>query len=300
MPAVRRVTAQVAARWLVRRDKSAHKGDAGRVYIIAGSKGMAGAAVLAALGAVRSGAGLVRIGTVNSQQPVVARRAPLEVTSEGFPDDRHGRFSAGAWSALRRSIESFRPDVIAAGPGLGRSPGVAAIVRNLLYRQDVPVVLDADGLNMLASLGRAKPAGPPLVLTPHPGEMARLLGSRPPDRVAAVRALGRRYRAVALLKGAGTLVSDGDGVWMNTTGNPAMATGGMGDVLTGVVAATWAQQPGAMRETGVAAAAFSAYVHGLAADIAVKRFPERTLLASDVAETLPAAFQYLWRRKSVI
>lgn len=296
----RRVTPDVAARWLAPRAGGAHKGDAGRVYIVAGSRGMAGAAVLSAMGAVRSGAGLVRIGTVISQQAVVARRAPLEVASEGFAEGADGRFSAAAWSALRRSLEAFAPDVIAIGPGLGRSRGVDAILRNILFRQTAAVVIDADGLNTLADLGVRKFVVP-AVLTPHPGEMAGLLGvtvgAVQRNRLGAVVAAARRFRAAALLKGTGTLVTDGRDAWMNTTGNPAMASGGMGDVLTGVVAATWAQMPAQTLESGARAAAFAAFVHGLAADIAVKKFPERTLLASDLAETLPPAFNQLWRRE---
>ena len=289
-----------AARWLMPRGRGAHKGDAGRVYIIAGSRGMAGAAVLSALGAVRSGAGLVRVGTVKSQQPVVARRAPLEVTSEGFAEGADGRFSAGAWSALRRSLESFNPDVIAIGPGLGRSRGVEALIRNILFRQPAAVVVDADALNSLSELKAAKFVTP-AVTTPHPGEMARLLGvstaTVEKNRVGAVVSAARHFRAVALLKGAGTLVSDGRSVWKNTTGNAAMASGGMGDVLTGIVAATWAQMPAQTLGSGARAASLAAFVHGLAADIAVKNFPQRTLLASDLAEALPRAFLRLWRRK---
>ncbi len=299
MRAVRRVTIDVAARWLTPRAKGAHKGDAGRVYIIAGSRGMAGAAALSALGAVRSGAGLVRVGTVKSQQPILARRAPLEVTSEGFAEGADGRFSAGAWNALRRSLAAFAPDVIAIGPGLGRSRGVDAILKNILFRQTAAVVIDADGLNALAGLG-VKKFVVPAALTPHPGEMATLLNvsvaSVQSNRIGAVVAAARRFRVAALLKGSGTLVSDGRDAWLNTTGNAAMATGGMGDVLTGIVAATWAQMPAQTIESGARALSFAAFVHGLAADIAVKNFPERTLLASDLAETLPLAFNQLWRR----
>jgi hydroxyethylthiazole kinase-like uncharacterized protein yjeF len=174
------------------------------------------------------------------------------------------------------------------------------IVQKLLSHSTA-VVIDADALNALAAIRPRKKLGCPAVLTPHPGEMARLLGTSvgqiSRDRVAAVESAAKRFGAVALLKGEGTLVSDGRGVWKNTMGNAAMATGGMGDVLTGIVAATWGQMKAQTLESGVRAAALAAFVHGLAADIAVKRFPERTLLASDVAETLPSAFNQLWRRK---
>ena len=176
MVAARRITLDVAARWLTPRGRGAHKGDAGRVYVIAGSRGMAGAAVLSALGAVRSGAGLVRVGTVKSQQPVVARRAPLEVTSEGFLEGADGRFSAGAWSALRRSLESFKPDVIAIGPGLGRSRGIEALLRKILFHQTAAVVVDADALNTLSELEAAK-----FVTPAEAGAMLRREGMRLAD-----------------------------------------------------------------------------------------------------------------------
>jgi NAD(P)H-hydrate epimerase len=295
------VTARRAADWLTPRNSNAHKGDAGRVYILAGSRGMAGAAVLSSIGAVRSGAGLVRVGIVASQQPVVARRAPLEVTSDALPEDRDGHLSSAAWPAVRRALDAFQADVIAVGPGLGRSRAIERIVRGLMFEQECPVVLDADGLNALAAMSPRREVRAPAIFTPHPGEMARLLGTRTStvaeNRLGAVVAAARRYGAVALLKGEGTLVTDGRSVFRNTTGNAAMATGGMGDVLTGVVAATWAQMPEATRASGAQAAALAAFVHGLAADIAVKRFPERSLIASDLGDTLPDAFQFLWRQR---
>jgi len=297
---VQRVTASVAAGWLKPRPRGANKGDAGRVLIIAGSRGMSGAAVLSALGAARGGSGLVRVATVKSQQPVVAKRAPLEATSAVLPEDASGRLSMKAVAAVGKIVAAFRPDVIALGPGLGATPATRALVKQLAYRGDVPLVIDADGLNVLSQLkGRVRA---PAALTPHPGEMARLLGVRhvPADRagrVRAARAAAAKYGAAVLLKGAATVVTDGRAVWQNTTGNPAMASGGMGDVLTGLAAATWAQADGDPRATAGKALAFAAFVHGRAADVAVKDFPERTLLASDLAAALPAAFKTLWRRK---
>lgn len=292
----------LAARWLTRRPRSANKGDAGRVLIVAGSRGMAGAAVLAALGAVRGGAGLTKVATVRSQQAVIARRAPLEVTSAALPEDGAGRLSGAAWPALAKLIASFRPTVIAFGPGVGRSRAVEGITRRLAYASRVPLVLDADGLNALAALGKQKVFSAPAALTPHPGEMARLLGRRigaaPEERVAAAREASRAFGAAVLLKGAGTVVTDGRAAWKNTTGGPAMASGGMGDVLTGLVAATWAQMPAHTVETAARAAALGAFAHGLAGDIAEKDFPERTLIASDLAAALPQAFKLMWRRSA--
>ena len=264
------------------------------MLIIAGSRGMAGAAVLCATGAARSGAGLVKLATVRSQQNVCAKRAPLEVTSMGLPEDSSGRLSVAAWPVIKRTIQTWRPHVIAFGPGAGVSPGIVRLTGRLLSMADLRVVLDADGLNALAQL-RSRPPAATMVITPHAGELARLLGSTPVQvnkaREQFAKKAALKFRCVCLLKGSGTLVTDGKAVWKNTTGNPAMASGGMGDVLTGIVSALWAQDLGA----GLRAAALGAFVHGLAGDVAQNDFPERSMLASDLAKALPAAYKKIWR-----
>ncbi len=255
---------------------------------------MSGAAVLSALGAVRSGAGLTKLAVPAVLQSLVARRAPLEVTTADLP--------GAAWPALSALIRKFRPDVVAVGPGLGQTAGVRRLVQKLLFDFDGAVVLDADGLNALAAMKTRRPFRATVVLTPHPGEMGRLLarriGSSAADRRATALEAARRFGATVLLKGAGTVVTDGETIRENTSGNPGMASGGMGDVLTGVIAATWAQMAERTIFTGAVAASLGAFVHGLAGDIATKDFPERTLLASDLAAALPQAFKRLWRHRA--
>ena len=253
---------------------------------------MAGAAVLSALGAARSGAGLIKVATVKSQQAVVAKRAPLEATNFGFPEDTSGRIGSSALPLINKLINDWRPDVIAIGPGLGVSATSIKLVKNLLRQPGLRVVLDADGLNALAKQKSFRISAE-LLMTPHPGELGRLLRTSPGSvelsREASCKKAAIKFRGVCLLKGAGTLVTDGKNVWNNTTGNPAMASGGMGDVLTGLIAALWAQD----LKNGLRAAALGAFVHGLAGDLARRDFPERTLLASDLARYLPQAFKKL-------
>lgn len=239
---------------------------------------MAGAAVLSAMGAVRSGGGLVRIATTTSAQPIAAKRAPLEVTTTSAP--------------LLKAIAVFSPDIVAFGPGIGTGSTAKRQLARLMKGKH-PLVVDADGLNALAA--SPKRFSGPAIITPHAGEMARLL-KKPvawvnANRKQAVRGAAKKFGCVCVLKGPGTLVSDGGAVWKNTNGNPGMASGGTGDVLTGVVAATWAQFPKHDAASAIKAACLAVYLHGTAGDIAVKRFSERSLLASDLAETLPAAFK---------
>jgi NAD(P)H-hydrate epimerase len=168
------------------------------------------------------------------------------------------------------------------------------IVHRLLSQSLIPLVLDADGLRALNSW-QAKKNQAPLIITPHEGEMARLMRTTPSKIRAGREAFAKRaalkFRCVCLLKGAGTLVTDGHVVWKNSTGNPAMASGGMGDVLTGIIAALGAPGDLSLLE----AASLGAFVHGAAGDLAVKKFPERTLLASDLISFLPKVFKNIWR-----
>jgi len=309
------LTLTLARKWLPPRPKDAHKGTFGRVYILAGSRGMAGAAVLCAAGASRAGAGLVRLGIVKSQQVVAARKGLLEVTSEALPEDGEGRLPGKALQVILKSIEKFRPDVLVVGPGLGESPGIRKIVRHLLFRSRLPMVLDADGLNVMAGSG-GKLDGDrktPLVVTPHPGELSRLTGesmaSIQKDRVRAAMKFARKNNCVCVLKGAGTIVSDGVRVFRNTTGNPGMAKGGTGDVLAGIIGGLWAQMSddqyrhsrgsgypwipasAGMTRVSLKAAALGVFAHGLAGDLAAKKFTNRAMLASELAGFLPDAFK---------
>jgi NAD(P)H-hydrate epimerase len=279
------------AGWLPGRPADSHKGRYGHLLVVAGSLGKTGAAVLAALGALRGGGGLVTCALPASQQPVVAARLP-EAMTEALPETGARTLSA---KALDRLLEvAARTDAVAVGPGAGLEPETLGVLRELAVAIERPMVVDADGLTawegQLRGLRRAR--GPRL-LTPHPGEAARLLGRSTAevqaDRLASVRALAEASGAVVALKGAGTLVAGPDGeVSVNPTGNPGMATGGMGDVLTGLAGGLLAQ--GLAPGTALRAAV---YLHGLAGDrVAAERGPVG-LLAGDVAHAVPGAIRQI-------
>jgi NAD(P)H-hydrate epimerase len=273
---------------LAPRRADSHKGTYGRVLVVAGSRGMSGAAVLCASASLRGGAGLVRLAVPEGILPMVAAANPCYTTAPLSQDDS-GQLAAGAEPAL---LELTRGnDVVALGPGLGSSPALTALVSALVAWSETPLVLDADGLNVLvghADRLRHRPA--PLILTPHPGEFARLLGSDIPAVLARSQELAVAFAAehalVLILKGHRTLVTDGRRVYRNTTGNPGMATGGSGDVLTGLVAALVGQGLDAF-----AAAQLGVYLHGLAGDLACAERGEVSLIATDLLEYLPQAFQ---------
>src|SRR4051794_36985682 len=226
------------------RPADANKGTFGRVLIIAGSRSMSGAATLAGLGCLRGGAGLVRVAVPADARLAVALGSPCLIT-EPLEQDADGRFVDVAlerWTALAAA-----GDAVALGPGLGRSAALDSMVPLFLARNEVPLVLDADGLNACATVdepfGRQRG---PVIITPHPGEFARLTGLSVGDvqkrrRETAVE-FARKHRVIVLLKGHGTVVTDGQQIFVNTTGNPGMATAGAGDVLTGLIAALLGQK----------------------------------------------------------
>jgi ADP-dependent NAD(P)H-hydrate dehydratase len=271
-----------------------HKGDFGRVLIVAGSRGMAGAAALSGLATLRSGAGLVTIATPASVQATIAAFSPCYMTVPLVEDD-DGILDFANIVDLAAARDAY--DVWAIGPGLGRSAGAAELVAQLYRDIPKPMVVDADGLNNLATAltrnPRAldRPAGPRL-LTPHPGEFARLAGApasgSAPERAERVAELCRRDssgRTVVLLKGHQTVIADGQRFAVNNTGNPGMATGGAGDCLTGITAAMLGQGLAAWD-----AARLAAHVHGLAGDLAAEQLGQVSLIATDLIDYLPAAF----------
>lgn len=267
---------------LPRRSPTGHKGTHGRVLVVAGSIAMAGAAALAATGALRSGVGLVTVAVPACIQERVAARV-LSALTIPLPD-ADGRVAEAAVPALLEAMA--RADVVVAGPGLGRSPAVAAVVAALAAHRG-PAVLDADALRLVAA-SAAPPA--PRIVTPHAGEAAAVLGVDVPvamaDRVRAVRELARL--GTALLKGAPTLIAREAGpIWINPTGNEGLGVGGTGDVLAGLVGGLWAQG-----QDPLDAARLGAYVHGLAGDILAAEAP-RGFTAEDVAHALPRAFAAL-------
>ncbi|VTU01557.1 carbohydrate kinase : ADP-dependent (S)-NAD(P)H-hydrate dehydratase OS=planctomycete KSU-1 GN=nnrD PE=3 SV=1: Carb_kinase [Gemmataceae bacterium] len=276
---------------LPRREFDGHKGSYGTVQVIAGSCGMAGAAVLVGSAALRAGAGLVRVACPAAVQNVVAVGNPCYTTA-GIRQHADGTFSEGS----AQEVVEFgkRADAVAIGPGLGQRAGVAEFVRAVVTGlPQVPVVIDADGLNAIAPFdGEFKHRSEPLILTPHPGEFARLTGFEIDEvverRVPLAVEFAARTGVVLLLKGSNTIVTDGKQLYRNSTGNPGMASGGCGDALTGVIAALVAQGLGEFD-----AAALGAWVHGRAGDLAAAALGQTALTATDVVAHLPAAFREL-------
>jgi ADP-dependent NAD(P)H-hydrate dehydratase len=272
---------------LPRRPPDSHKGMFGHVLVVAGSRGMSGAAILTASAALRGGAGLVTLAVPEPAQPPAAAANPCYLTV-GLPYDDAGQIAPTAEPILFPA--AAKSTVLAVGPGLGQGPGITRLVIDLLARANKPCVLDADGINAVARAIEAFRRRDPLVITPHPGEFSRLLGipiaAVQADRENhAVRFAGQRG-LVVVLKGHQTIVTDGKRVFRNYTGNPGMATGGTGDVLTGLIAALIAQKLDAF-----AAAQLGVYLHGLAGDLARDAVGEVSLTATDVLALLPRAFQ---------
>jgi hydroxyethylthiazole kinase-like uncharacterized protein yjeF len=277
-----------------RRRRDSHKGTYGHVLIIAGSPGYAGAAILSAQAACRSGVGLVSILVPQSIAAVVAGAVPLAMVHAAPVTDRGGLAST-ALTGLPRGLAPF--DAIAVGPGVTTAPEIRALIDQLISLCKAPIVLDADALTVFAGqLEALQSATGPLVLTPHPGEMARLLGQDTDwvqsNRCEAARRAADRARAVAVLKGAATRVATVDRpVGLNLTGNPGMATGGMGDVLTGLLGGLLAQ---GIKPFEAACAAVS--IHGRAGDYASWRRSQIGMTASDVIEELPYIFREMLLR----
>ncbi len=270
------------------RPDDAHKGTFGRVLIVAGSTGMSGAAALAGLGALRGGAGLVSVAVPESILSVVAGIEPSFLTIP-LPADDQGRISSEAADRLHEISTGM--DAMAIGPGLGQSTDLAALVSELYRSRELPLVVDADGLNLLAHDG----AGlgnhtAPRILTPHPGEFARLTGRSVAEIAARREGLAAEFAAehgvVLVLKGAGTVVTGGGRLSVNPTGNNGMATGGAGDVLTGLITALLGQGMSAF-----GAAQLGVYLHGLAGDLAAGQLSAPGLIASDLPLFLGAAWQ---------
>ncbi len=261
-----------------------HKGTYGRVLVVAGRRGMTGAAILSGSAALRGGAGLAQVACPADVQDVVAVGNPCYLTA-GLPVAADGSYRDAALTAAIPLAEAA--DVLAIGPGLGSSPDVTAFVRDLLLAvPDKPAVVDADGLWAFITDPPQRKAV--TVLTPHPGEFARLVGKTVPevqaDRAGMAKALATRLGAVVLLKGTATVVTDGARVHLNPTGNPGMATGGTGDVLTGLIAAFLG-----LGLSGFDAAVLGAWVHGRAGDLAAEELGQTALTAADVLDHLPAA-----------
>ena len=275
------------------RSPEGHKGDYGHVLVIGGSVGKAGAAAMAGMAASRAGAGLVTVATPKSVLPTVAGFAP-ELMTEPLDETDAGTISLRALEYGRLDALIQGKNVLAIGPGISRNPETAQLVRTLVARAELPVVLDADGLNAFEKHveeldGRKKT----LVLTPHPGEMARLAGISTEkvqrDRLGVARRFAQDHHCVVVLKGHRTVLAlPGGDAWINPTGNPGMATGGTGDILTGLVAGLVPQSGKASPALPVLA---GVYLHGLAGDLAAERLGQHSLVATSLLKFLPDAFR---------
>ncbi len=278
------------------RPADAHKGTFGRVLIIGGSRGMSGAPSLAGLGALRGGAGLVYVAVPHEILPIVAAIEPSYLTIPLPTCEEHGGVSAEALPGLRQACGG--KDAIAIGPGLGLSADASSIVMALVTELTQPMVIDADALTLLAMknpavteiLGVLTTAGP-RVLTPHPGEFARLIGVDVATvqirREKLAAEFAKAHGVILVLKGHRTIITDGERLAVNQTGNPGMATGGSGDVLTGLIAALLAQGMSPFD-----AAQLGAHLHGLAGDLAAAELSQPGLIASD----LPRYLATTWKR----
>ena len=271
------------------RPRRANKKDFGRIFILAGSRGFTGAAALTGFAALRAGAGLVTLGCPDQVYSILARRHP-EIMVRPYPTTSEGTLSEKGYSQIFLFLRS--QDVGALGPGLGRHRGTQRLARKLLANSKIPFVVDADGLN--AFQGRAnllKRLSARMILTPHLGEFVRVFGGLKPrtDKERRQRALeaARGYKKIVVLKVFRTVVAEPAGkAAVNPTGNPGMATGGTGDVLTGIIAALLGQGLNSFD-----AARFGVYLHGLAGDLAARKLGEVSLVAGDLVDFLPAAIQ---------
>jgi ADP-dependent NAD(P)H-hydrate dehydratase / NAD(P)H-hydrate epimerase len=284
------ITAREIAPLIGPRPLDSNKGNYGHVLVIGGSVGKAGSVAMAGIAALRTGAGLSTVATPKSVLATVAGFHP-EIMTEPLDETDAGSISTRAGGALDALIKG--KTVLAVGPGISRNPETSEFVRSLVVKSKTPLVLDADGLN--AFEGRASELngkGRILVITPHPGEMARLAGSTiaavQRDRINVARTFAREHELVVVLKGHRTLIAQPDGtVWVNTTGNPGMATGGTGDILTGMVSGLIAQNPEQIAGAVIAAV----HLHGLAGDVARESMGEHSLVATDLVRALPEAFR---------
>lgn len=273
---------------LLPRKKNTDKSHYGHALILGGSRGMAGAPVLAARAALAAGAGLATLGTPSDLQAFIARRAIPEVMTLGLGSGTS--FKLSDVRAVLAFAEKRRVNAIVLGPGISLLPGAQKFARQIVRRSKAPVVLDADGLNAFRGRARELNKAPaPLILTPHAGEFARIFGKNlPEDTAARVRlgkALAKEYGVTLVLKGHRSVVAGGGQCAVNRTGNPGMAKGGSGDVLSGIIGAFLAQGL-----TPFEAAKWAAYFHGRAGDLAVRKKGRLGMLASDLIDYLPKAF----------
>ncbi len=260
------------------RKADAHKGDFGRILLLCGSRGYTGAAALAAMGALRSGAGLVYLGVPESIYAIEAVKLNEAIV---FPlPDRDGKLSIEALPQIIKMLPNM--DAVLFGPGWGQSEGTFLIAQEILKTFEKPVVVDADGINVLAKhMDIVRERKAPAILTPHPGEFARMGGDNTLDRRVAAESFAREFGCILLLKGSGTVITDGSATYINPTGNPGMAVGGSGDVLAGMIVSLAGQGIRPLE-----AAACGAWLHGAAGDVCAKQIGQYGMLPTDMVEAL--------------
>jgi NAD(P)H-hydrate epimerase len=278
---------------LLRRNPDAHKGDFGKIFILAGSPRFSGAAVLSGAAAMRSGAGLVTLGIPEGINRAIIKIKPKEVMTLPLPETKQGTLSLNGYNKVKNFIKEI--NILVIGPGLTANKSTQSLVRKVISNTDRPAVIDADGLNALVghlNILRTLSAGNrKLILTPHPGEMSKLLGASvkkvQDNREDVAKKFARDYKVTLVLKGHNTVVTDKNGeLYINKTGNPGMATAGSGDVLTGMIAAFLGQGLDNFN-----AAKCAVYLHGLSGDLAAKEKTEMGMIASDIIDKIPEAIK---------
>lgn len=279
---------------LLHRRVDSHKGDFGNIFILAGSRRYSGAVVLCAEGAMRSGAGLVTLGIPKSLNPAIIKIKPKEVMTFPLPETKEGTLSLAGYERIKDFIKNI--DILVLGPGLTQNKSTQVLVRKLISKVNKPTVIDADGLNALVRhlkilRDNERTKKRETILTPHPGEVARLLDINVKkvqgNRKEVAKKFARDYKVTVVLKGHHTVVVDyKNNLYINKTGNPGMATAGSGDVLTGMIAAFLGQGLNAFN-----ASKYAVYLHGLAGDLAAREKTQLAMIASDIIAKIPQAIK---------
>jgi len=279
---------------LPKRRRNSHKGDYGHVLVLAGSLGLTGAAYLTSQAALLSGSGLVTLGLPKSLNIILAKRL-VEVMTKPLPETKAKSLALSAYSEITKFIKARKIDVLAIGPGLSQNTQTQKLVRKLIKAVNLPMVIDADALNALvghlSTFRIPQSAIRNTIITPHPGEMARLLGTTSAkvqkDRKGVAKSFAKKYNVICVLKGHRTVVAAPSGrVYINKTGNPGMASGGCGDVLTGMIASFLGQGLEPFK-----AACIAVHLHGAAGDAAARQKGQHSLIATDLLHNLPTVIK---------
>ena len=276
---IRKLDHQTVLAYLPDRKAESHKGDYGKILLLCGSRGFTGAAALAAMGSLRSGAGLVYLGVPESIYAIEAVKLTEPIV---FPlPDEDGKLSIKALPQIMEMLPKM--DAVLFGPGWGQCEGTIEAAKAILQEFEGPVVVDADGINVLAShMDIVRERKSTTILTPHAGEFRRIGGDSDKDHIQSAAAFAREYGCILLLKGHETVITDGSTCYVNPTGNPGMAVGGSGDVLAGIIVSLLGQ-----RLQPLTAAACGAWLHGAAGDICAETIGQYGMLPSDLVEVLP-------------